>query len=76
MKRQTKEPDGEIMTLNGAADYLHCHPQTISRLLAKRAIPAFRLGIGVASDWRFRRSDLDKWIKDQTVVVSEIETRG
>jgi hypothetical protein len=31
----------------------------------KRAIPAFRLG----SDWRFRRSDLEKWIDDQTIVV-------
>jgi excisionase family DNA binding protein len=59
----------EIMTIFGVADYLHCHQGTIYRLLAKRAIPAFRLG----SDWRFIRSDIDKWIENKSVVVSETE---
>jgi excisionase family DNA binding protein len=78
MKRENKEPvpesggadpNNQIMTLREVADYLHCHYFTIHRLLGKRAIPAFRLG----SDWRFSRSDLQKWIDDRTVVVSEIK---
>lgn len=76
MKRTTKEPQSEsgavgseIMTLHEVADYLCCHYSTISRLLGKRAIPAFRLG----SDWRFRRADIDKWIENKSVVVSETE---
>jgi excisionase family DNA binding protein len=70
LSRQTKPPaGGEIMTVRGAADYLHCTYFTILRLLRKRAIPGFRLG----GEWRFTRSDVDKWIDDRTVVVSEIE---
>lgn len=65
------EPERDIMTLRGAAYYLNCHPQTIRRLLAERAIPAFQLG----SNWRFRRSDLDKWIDAQTVIASESEPK-
>jgi excisionase family DNA binding protein len=41
--------------------YLHCHPNTVYRLLKERKIPAFRVG----SDWRFRRSDIDEWIARQ-----------
>jgi hypothetical protein len=41
----------------------------IMRLLATRAIPAFRLG----ADWRFRRSDVEKCIQDRTVTTSEIK---
>ncbi len=50
----------EIMTLQQVAEYLLCHPSTIYRLLKNHRIPALRLG----SDWRFRRSDIDKWIRD------------
>jgi excisionase family DNA binding protein len=74
MKRKEKQTvpesgdgESEILRLQEVADYLHCHYFTVYRLLAKGAIPAFRLG----SDWRFRRSDLDKWIDSQTVVTSE-----
>jgi excisionase family DNA binding protein len=57
------------MTIPGVADYLHCHYSTIYRLLSKRAIPAFRFG----RDWRSRRSDIDKWIENKSVVASETE---
>ena len=73
MKRQTKEPEPEsagepaLMTLLQVADYLNCNSATISRLLAKRAIPAFRFGHG----WRFRHSDLEKWIEKQHVEPAE-----
>jgi excisionase family DNA binding protein len=70
MKRQTAQPaEGDIMTLQDAADYLNCSDVTVQRLVTKRAIPAFRFGRA----WRFRRSDLGKWIKDRTVVASQAE---
>jgi excisionase family DNA binding protein len=57
MKRRTRQPaDSELMTLRDAARYLSCHFVTLQRLLAKRAIRAFRFGRA----WRFRRSDLDE----------------
>ncbi len=46
------------MTLNEVATYLRCHPSTVSRLLKAGGLPAFRLG----GDWRFLRSEIDKWI--------------
>src|SRR5712692_3710343 len=53
--------DDEIMTVASLALYLRCAQGTIYRLLKKRQIPAFNLG----SDWRFFRSDIDKWIARQ-----------
>ena len=72
MKRGTREPEpksaggpvSDVMTLQEVADYLHCHYSTIHRLLRMRAIHGFRVG-----GWRFRRSDLDQWIKEQTAIV-------
>jgi excisionase family DNA binding protein len=64
-----KEPDAptEIMTRYQVADYLMCHPHTVYRLLKKRQIPAFRL----FSEWRFRRSDIEKWIRESEVRLEE-----
>ena len=51
----------EIMTLKQVGEYLLCHPSTISRIIKRRQFPAFRIG----SDWRVRRSDIEKWIADR-----------
>jgi len=48
----------QVMTVGDIAQYLHCHISTIYRLLGQSQIPAFHLG----GDWRFLRSDVDKWI--------------
>jgi len=79
MKRDTTESqpesgadDSEIMKAHEVADYLHCHYFTVHRLLMKRAISAFRL----RRDWRFKRSDIDKWIKERTVVAPETEPKN
>jgi excisionase family DNA binding protein len=53
--------ESEVMTVKQAAEYLNCHPTTVYRLLAPREIPGFRLG----GSWRFRRSDIEKWIRDR-----------
>lgn len=52
------DPDIEIMTLDEVAQYLKAGKRTVYRLAAERKLPAFKLG----GTWRFRRSDLDKWI--------------
>jgi excisionase family DNA binding protein len=69
MVRQRKDSDsqanplGEIMTVEGVARYLVCHPSTIYRLVHGGEFPAFRFG----SDWRFRREDIDMWIAEHEV---------
>jgi excisionase family DNA binding protein len=53
----------EIMTLHEVADYLQLHPISVYRFIKTGSLPGFRLG----SDWRFRRSDLAKWIEQHHV---------
>lgn len=52
------EPEGEILTLDEVAAYLKAGKRTVYRLAAEGKLPGFKLG----GTWRFRRSDLDKWI--------------
>lgn len=52
------ELDGDILTLDEVAAYLKAGKRTIYRLAASGDIPAFKLG----GTWRFRRSELDRWI--------------
>jgi excisionase family DNA binding protein len=54
---------GDVMNVSGVAAYLCCHPSTVYRLLARHDFPAFRVG----SDWRFHRSNIDKWIAAREV---------
>lgn len=53
----------EIFTLREVADYLKVTDRTIYRLLSEKQIPAFKVG----GAWRFRRAELDTWIKQRTV---------
>ncbi len=52
--------DDEILTLDEIAAYLKIAKRTVYRLVQKGEIPAFKLG----GTWRFRRSELDRWIAD------------
>jgi excisionase family DNA binding protein len=52
---------GDIMTAQMLAEYLKCHITLVYRLVRKEGLPAFKLG----SDWRFRRSDVEKWVDDR-----------
>ena len=56
------EPDGDILTLDEVAAYLKAGKRTIYRLAASGEIPAFKLG----GTWRFSRSDIESWIKEQS----------
>ena len=50
------------MTLAETCQYLKITPRTLYRYLQTRRLPAFKLG----KEWRFVRSDLEQWIRDQT----------
>jgi excisionase family DNA binding protein len=52
-----------IATVKEVSEYLRVHPSTVYRLLAKRKLPAFRVG----SDWRFSLSAIDQWRKDAEI---------
>lgn len=50
----------EIFTLEEVSTYLKAGKRTVYRLAQNGEIPAFKLG----GTWRFRRSELDRWIAD------------
>ena len=52
------EVESEILTLEEVAAYLKAGKRTVYRLAQKGEIPAFKLG----GTWRFRRSELERWI--------------
>ena len=54
--------DAEILTIKQVAAYLKVADRTIYRLAAANGIPAFKVG----GTWRFRQSDIDRWIAAQT----------
>ncbi|MCQ8183705.1 helix-turn-helix domain-containing protein [Methylomonas sp. SURF-1] len=61
MSKSTTE--GEILTIKQVAEYLLVTERTIYRLAAAKKIPAFKVG----GTWRFSRSAIDAWIKQQTI---------
>lgn len=58
-----KDETGEIFTLDDVANYLKVGKRTVYRLAAAKKIPAFKVG----GTWRFSRTDIDKWIKQQSM---------
>jgi len=66
------EADGDILTLDEVAAYLKAGKRTIYRLAASGEIPAFKLG----GTWRFRKSDLDRWIAGRTGEAAFDDERG
>lgn len=46
-----------VMTVKEVSEYLNIHHVTIYRMLAKKEIPAARIG----GQWRFMKSELDRW---------------
>lgn len=50
--------DDEILTIHELSDYLKLNEKTAYRLVAKGDIPGFKVG----GSWRFRKSEIQKWI--------------
>ena len=59
----TTATEGVILTIKQVADYLKVTERTIYRLAAAKQIPAFKVG----GSWRFSRTDIDSWIKQQSM---------
>lgn len=51
----------QILTVKEVADYLKINERTVYRMATGDKIPAFKVG----ASWRFRLTELEKWIKDQ-----------
>jgi len=67
-----KDDTGEIFTLDEVAAYLKVGKRTVYRLAAAKKIPAFKVG----GTWRFRRQEIDLWIKRQTAEAQGEEGFG
>ncbi|MFC6441556.1 helix-turn-helix domain-containing protein [Bowmanella sp. JS7-9] len=50
-----------IMTIQEVALYLKLNEKTTYRLASEGKLPGFKVG----GSWRFRRTDLEKWIEEQ-----------
>ena len=50
------------MTMKEVAEYLKLNEKTAYRLTSDGKLPAFKVG----GSWRFRKADIDNWIKQQT----------
>lgn len=56
----------DVMTIRELAAYLKMAEKTLYRLAAEGAVPGFKVG----GSWRFRKSEIDKWIKKQEAAAS------
>lgn len=52
----------DIMTIKEVAEYLKLTEKTAYRLAAEGKIPGFKVG----GSWRFRLSEIEKWIDAQS----------
>ena len=51
----------QIMTVRELSEYLKIAEKTAYRFASEGKIPGFKVG----SAWRFRKSEIDRWIKEQ-----------
>jgi len=61
----------ELLTLEELAKYLKISKHTLYKMLEKRKIPAFK----VANQWRFKKSDIDKWLETQRNFIFKLDFR-
>lgn len=51
----------DILTIREVAEYLKLNEKTTYRLVSEGKIPGFKVG----GTWRFRKVEIDRWIKEQ-----------
>lgn len=51
----------DVITIRELAVYLKMAEKTLYRLAAEGYVPGFKVG----NAWRFRKGEIDKWIKKQ-----------
>ena len=47
----------KVLSVKELAEYLGIHSSSVYRLVARNALPAFKVG----SDWRFNIEEIDAW---------------
>ena len=52
----------DIMTIKELAEYLKLKEKNAYKLAAEGEIPGFKIG----GSWRFKKSEIDKWITEQS----------
>ena len=57
------------MTIREVADYLKINEKTAYKLAAEGKIPGFKVG----GAWRFKQSEIEKWIQQGTNKKDSIE---
>lgn len=57
----------EILTIQEVALYLKLNEKTTYRLASEGKLPGFKVG----GSWRFRRTDLEKWIEEQKAITNK-----
>ena len=62
-------PGGCIMifTIEELAEYLKISKEKIYKMLQASELPAFKVG----NQWRFKKSDIENWISENTVSVEK-----
>lgn len=60
----------ELLTAKELANYLKLKPGTLYPKIRRGEIPAFKV---FNKEWRFKKSDVDKWINENIKAKSEIE---
>ena len=55
-------PNDDIMTVKELADYLKIAEKTAYRFASEGKVPGFKVG----SAWRFKKTEVDAWIKKQS----------
>ena len=58
--------NNQVLIIHEVADYLRVAEKTVYRLLAKKDIPAFKVG----GSWRFKKDTLDQWIKQKSMACA------
>ena len=62
----------EILTLQEVARSLPLAEKTAYRLAAEGKLPGFKVG----GSWRFKKDDLETWIRAKQESTADIENRG
>ena len=52
----------DIMTIKEVAEYLKVKEKTAYKLVAEGKIPGFKVG----GSWRFKKSEIEKWIEERS----------
>ncbi len=66
MTDTTSTANTDIMTADEVAKFLRISPSLVRQRAREGTIPAYRIHQGERSSWRFRRSEIEKWLEDQS----------